>query len=100
MSQELPNTKDKKAYQPTPEQLERWKRLDEHDGAIAGRMPPEEEQARIFKEFLETDYLTDQLEKVRIHKEKLLKKLKSAEEYEQLLLEKIEERELKGKQSG
>ena len=100
MSQELPNTKDKKAYQPTPEQLERWKRLDEHDGAIAGRMPPEEEQARIFKEFLETDYLTDQLEKVRIHKEKLLKKLKSAEEYEQLLLEKIEERESKGKQSG
>ncbi|MEO0933511.1 MAG: hypothetical protein AAFY21_07040 [Cyanobacteria bacterium J06641_2] len=100
MSQELPNTKDKKAYQPTPEQLERWKRLDEHDGAIAGRMPPEEEQARIFKEFLETDLVTDQLDKVRIHKEKLLKKLKSAEEYEQLLLEKIEERELKGKQSG
>ena len=93
MSQELPETRDKKAYQPTPEQIERWKRLDENDGAIAGRMPPEEEQARIFKEFLETDYLTDQLERVRAHKEKLLKKLKSAEEYEQFLLEKIEERE-------
>ncbi|MGB6301970.1 MAG: hypothetical protein WBF90_38170 [Rivularia sp. (in: cyanobacteria)] len=93
MSQELPKTKDKKAYQPTPEQLERWKRLDENDGAIAGRLPPEEEQTRIFKEFLETDFVVDQLEKVRAHKEKLLKKLKSAEEYEQLLLEKIEERE-------
>ena len=58
-------------------------------------MPPEEEQARIFKEFLETDLVTDQLEKVRAHKEKLLKKLKSAEEYEQLLLEKIEERKLR-----
>lgn len=92
MSEELPNTKDKKAYQPTPEQLERWKRLDENDGAIAGRFPPKEEQARIVKEFLETDLVTDQLEKVRAHKEKLLKKLKSAEEYEQLLLEKIEER--------
>lgn len=95
MSQELPKTKDKKAYQPTPEQLERWKRLDENDGAIAGRLPPEEEQVRIFKEFLETDYVTDQLERVRSHKEKLLKKLKSAEEYEKLLLEKIEERKTK-----
>ena len=95
MSQELPETKDKKAYQPTPEQLARWKRLDENDGAIAGIMPAEEEQVRIFKEFLETDYLTDQLEKVRTHKEKLLKKLKSAEEYEEFLLEKIEEREAK-----
>jgi len=92
MSQELPKTKESKTYQPTPEQLERWKRLDENDGAIAGRLPPEEEQTRIFKEFLETDYVTDQLEKVRAHKEKLLKKLKSAEEYEKLLLEKIEER--------
>ena len=92
MSQESPNTKESKAYQPTPEQLARWKRLDENDGAIAGRMPPEEEQVRIFKEFLETDYVTDQLERVRAHKEKLLNKLKSAEEYEQFLLEKIEER--------
>ena len=95
MSQELPETKESKAYQPTPEQLARWKRLDENDGAIAGKLPSEEEQARIFKEFLETDYLTDQLERVRAHKEKLLKKLQSAEEYEQLLLEKIEEREAK-----
>ncbi len=95
MSQESPNTKESKAYQPTPEQLARWKRLDENDGAIAGRMPPEEEQVRIFKEFLETDYVTDQLERVRAHKEKLLKKLKSAEEYEEFLLEKIEEREAK-----
>lgn len=92
MSQELPKTKESKAYQPTPEQLARWKRLDENDGAIAGRLPPEEEQARIMKEFLEADFVVDQLEKVRAHKEKLLKKLKSAEEYEQLLLEKIEER--------
>lgn len=85
---ELPKISQPKTYQPTPEQLERWKRLDEDDGAIAGRMPPEEEQARIVKEFLHTDFVADQLEKVRAHKEKLLKKLQSAEEYEQLLLEK------------
>ncbi len=91
MSRELPKTSQSKTYQPTPEQLERWKRLDEDDGAIAGRMPSEEEQARIVKEFLNTDFVADQLEKVRIHKEKLLKKLKSAEEYEQLLVEKQQE---------
>lgn len=86
-------TEESKTYQPTPEQLARWKEIDElESGAIAGRLPPEEEQARIFKEFLETDFVVDQLEKVRAHKEKLLKKLKSAEEYEQLLLEKLEER--------
>jgi hypothetical protein len=98
MSQELPQAGRSKTYQPTPEQLARWREIDElESGAIAGRLPPEEEQTRIFKEFLETDYVTDQLEKVRAHKEKLLKKLKSAEEYEQLLLEKIEERKEGGK---
>ncbi len=61
--------------------------MDE-DEAIAGRLPSEEEQARIAKEFLNTDFVADQLEKVRIHKKELLKKLKSAEEYEQLLVEK------------
>lgn len=88
MSQELPKTSQSKTYKPTPEQLARWKRLDENDGAIAGRLPSEVEQARIVKEFLNTDFVADQLEKVRIHKEKLLKKLQLAEEYEQLLVEK------------
>jgi hypothetical protein len=88
MSPELPQTSQSKTYQPTPEQLARWKRLDDNDGAIAGRMPSEEEQARLVKEFLNTDLVADQLAKVRIHKEKLLKKLKWAEEYEQFLVEK------------
>jgi adenylate kinase family enzyme len=106
MPEELLKTSQSKTYHPTPEQLARWKRLDENDGAIAGRMPSEEEQARIVKEFLNTDFVADQLAKVRMHKEKLLeqlksleeskgeqqekllKKLKWAEEYEQQLLEK------------
>ena len=92
---ELPKTSQSKTYKPTLEQLARWKRLDENDGAIAGRLPSEseEEQARMAKEFLDTDFLiADQLEKVRIHKEKLLEKLKWAEEYEQQLIEKQQER--------
>jgi len=92
MSFELPKTSQSKTYEPTPEQLDRWKRLDENDGAIAGRMPSEEEQARIAKEFMNTDFVADQLEKVRIHKQKLLKKLEFAEEYEQQLIEKQQER--------
>ena len=92
MSQELPKVGKSKTYEPTPEQLERWREIDElESGAIAGRLPPEEEQVRIVKEFLHTDFIANQLEKVRIHKEKLLQKLKSAEEYEQLLLEKQQE---------
>ena len=93
MSEQSSKTESTKTYQPTPEQLARWKEIDElESGAIAGLLPPEEEQARIVKEFLETDYVEDQLEKVRAHKEKLLKKLKSAEEYEQLLLEEKQKR--------
>ncbi len=115
MSPELPQTSQSKTYQPTPEQLARWKRLDENDGAIAGRPPSQsaEEQARLVKEFLDIDFLlADQLAKVRMHKEKLLeqlksleeneqqekllKKLKSDEEYEQLLVEKQQRRQSQG----
>lgn len=39
MSQELPKRKEQHAYPATPEQLARWKRLDENDGAISGRLP-------------------------------------------------------------
>ena len=93
MPQELPQVGESTTYQPTPEQLARWKEIDElESGAIAGTLPPEEEQARIVKEFLSTDYIADQLEKVRLHKEKLQKKLKSAIEYEQLLIEEQKKR--------
>ena len=93
MPQESPQVGESTTYQPTPEQLARWKEIDElESGAIAGTLPPEEEQARIVKEFLSTDYIADQLEKVRLHKEKLQKKLKSAIEYEQLLIEEQKKR--------
>ncbi|MEO0837417.1 MAG: hypothetical protein AAFY21_02775 [Cyanobacteria bacterium J06641_2] len=93
MPQESPLRGESTTYQPTPEQIARWKEIDElESGAIAGTLPSEEEQARIVKEFLSTDYIADQLEKVRLHKEKLQKKLKSAIEYEQLLIEEQKKR--------
>lgn len=42
------------------------------------------------KELLDPNYFHYRLEEVRTHKKKLLKKLASAEEYEQVLIEAIE----------
>ena len=71
---------------PTPEQIAKWKRIDELESSCAtGFLSPEEQDKNVEK-FFEKDYIDSQLEKVRAHKEKLLKKLQSAEEYEQLLL--------------
>ncbi|MEM7589954.1 MAG: hypothetical protein AAF383_00260 [Cyanobacteria bacterium P01_A01_bin.83] len=81
-----------KTYQPTPEQIAKWKRIDELESSCAtGFLSPEEQDKNVEK-FFEKDYIDSQLEKVRTHKEKLLKKLKSAEEYEQLLLEEKQKR--------
>ena len=45
-----------KSYQPTPEQIERWKRMDELEpGAMVGRLPSQEQQDKNVKQFLETD---------------------------------------------
>ena len=75
-----------KTYQPTPEQIAKWKRIDELESSCAtGFLSPEEQDKNVEK-FFAKDYIDSQLEKVRAHKEKLLKKLQSAEEYEQLLL--------------
>ena len=81
-----------KIYQPTPEQIPKWKRIDELESSCAtGFLSPEEQDQNVEK-FFEKDYIDSQLEKVRAHKENLLKKLQSAEEYEQLLLEEKQKR--------
>ena len=86
MSQELPKTKEHKTYQPTPEQLERWKQIDELEhGVTAGFSTPEEDDKRV-KRLLESDYIETQLERLRAHRKKLIKKLKWTEEYEEFLL--------------
>ncbi|MEA5594064.1 hypothetical protein [Rivularia sp. UHCC 0363] len=74
-------------YQPTPEQVARWKRMDElESSAFVGRFPSAEKQRLAVKEFLETDYIESQLEKLRAHRKKLIEKLKSTQEYEEMLL--------------
>ncbi|MEO0844257.1 MAG: hypothetical protein AAF063_36105 [Cyanobacteria bacterium J06643_5] len=72
---------------PTPEQIARWQRLDELESSCALLFLSPEEQDKNVEKFFAKDYIDSQLEKVRAHKEKLLKKLQSAEEYEQLLIE-------------
>lgn len=86
MSQKSSQLDESKAYQPTPEQLERWKRIDELEhGATGGFSTPEEEDRNV-KNLLENDYIDSQLEKLRAHRKKLIEKLKWTEEYEELLL--------------
>lgn len=64
-------TKESRAYKPTPEQLARWKRMDELEpGAMVGRLPSWEQQDKNVKQFLETDYIQNQLEETRTYKKK------------------------------
>ncbi|MGF1674216.1 MAG: hypothetical protein HC836_21970 [Richelia sp. RM2_1_2] len=80
------------SYQPTPEQLARWKRMDELEPTATVGFLSIEQQDKNVKEFLETDYIQNQLEQTRAYKAKLLKKLASAEEYEQFLLKENQKR--------
>lgn len=81
-----------KTYQPTPEQLARWKRIEELEPTASAGILSEEEQRKNVKELLEPNYLQNKLLEVRAHKDKLLKKLVSAEEYEQILVEEIQKK--------
>ncbi len=81
-----------KTYQPTPEQIERWKHIDELEhGVTAGFITQEQENINV-ENFFATDYIDSQLERLSAHKKKLVEKLKSAEEYEKLLLKEKQKR--------
>lgn len=76
-----------KTYQPTPDKIARWKRMDElESNAFAGRLPSAEKQRLAVKDFLETDYIDSQLIKLRAHRKKLIEQLTKTEEYEEMLL--------------
>lgn len=81
-----------KTYQPTSEQIAKWKRMDELEPSATVGILSQEQQDKNVKEFLETDYIKNQLEQTRAYITKLSKKLKSAQEYEQFLLQKQQER--------
>ena len=81
-----------KINHPTPEQIERWKQIDELEhGATAGFSTPEQDDKNV-KEFLENDYIETQLKRLRAHRKKLIEKLKWTEEYEEFLLGEKEKR--------
>ena len=87
MSQESsPQVESSKTYQPTPEQLERWKRIDELESSCATGFISSEEQDKNVEKFFATDYIDLQLERLRAHRKKLIEKLKWTEDYEELLL--------------
>ena len=81
-----------KTYQPTSEQLATWKRIEELDSTASAGILSEEEQRKNVKELLDPNYLQNRLLEVGAYKEKLLKQLASAEEYEQILVEEIQKK--------
>lgn len=78
-------------YQPTPEQIAKWKRIEELSLTASAGITSEEQQIKNAKELLDPNYFNYRLEEVRAYKEKLLKKVASAEQYEQILIEVIEQ---------
>ncbi|MEA5598921.1 hypothetical protein [Rivularia sp. UHCC 0363] len=81
-----PQVESSKTYQPTPEQLERWKRIDELESSCATGFLSQEEQDKNVEKFFATDYIDSQLERLRTHRKKLIEKFKWTEDYEELLL--------------
>ena len=81
-----------KTYQPTPEQIAKWKRLEELESTASAGILSEQEQRKNVKELLDPDYLQNRLLEVRVYKENLLRKLASAQEYEQILVEEIQQK--------
>lgn len=77
-------------YQPTPEQIAKWKRIQELDSTAFAGILSEDQQRKNAKELLDPNYFYYRLEEVRAYKEKLLKKVASAEQYEQILIQAIE----------
>ncbi|MGB6296571.1 MAG: hypothetical protein WBF90_10335 [Rivularia sp. (in: cyanobacteria)] len=66
--------------------------MDELEPSATVGILSQEQQDKNVKEFLETDYIKNQLEQTRAYITKLSKKLKSAQEYEHFLLQKQQER--------
>ncbi|BAZ15468.1 hypothetical protein NIES4071_73400 [Calothrix sp. NIES-4071] len=79
-------------YQPTPEQIARWKEIEELEPTAFAGILTEEQQWKNVKELLDPNFFQKRLEEVRAYKEKLLKKVASAEEYEEILIEAMERR--------
>ncbi len=86
---------EQKTYQPTPEQIAKWKRIEELEPTASAGILSEEQQIKNAKELLDPNYFEKTLEQLRTHKEKLLKKLASAEQYEQVLIKAIERKKLR-----
>ena len=79
-----------KTYQPTLEQLEKWKEVDELEPSASAGILSQEEQNKNVQELLDPNYLQNQLDELHDYKQKLLKKLSWVEQREQLLIEEIQ----------
>lgn len=78
--------------QATPEQLERWRRLDELDSsAMVGRMVTKEELAEIIKSSQDGTAILEYLVKIRDKQKRLNRELKSLASHEEWLVNHIKQ---------
>ncbi|MEL6164891.1 MAG: hypothetical protein AAFR37_14405 [Cyanobacteria bacterium J06628_3] len=78
--------------QATPEQLERWRRLDELDSsAMVGRMVTKEELAEIYRSGKDGTAILEYLVKIRDKQKRLNRELKSLASHEEWLVNHIKE---------
>lgn len=78
--------------QATPEQLERWARLDELDSsAFAGRIVSSEELAQMYRTGFDGTAIIEYLVKIRDKQKRLARELKSLASHEQWLVNHIKE---------
>ncbi|BDA66343.1 hypothetical protein CAL7716_005090 [Calothrix sp. PCC 7716] len=83
---------ESKKYQPTPEQIAKWREIQELDSTAFAGILTEEQQWKNVKELLDPNFFQKRLEEMRAYKEKLLEKVASVEEYEEILIEAMERR--------
>ncbi|MEO1762359.1 MAG: hypothetical protein AAFR83_10370 [Cyanobacteria bacterium J06629_18] len=81
-----------KRKQATPEQLERWKRLDELDSsALSGRIVSSEELAQMYRTGKDGSAILEYLVKIRDKQKRLNRELKSLASHEEWLVNHIKE---------
>ena len=78
--------------QVTPEQLERWKRLDDLDSsALSGRIVSSEELAQMYRTGKDGNAILEYLVKIRDKQKRLNRELKSLASHEEWLVNYLKE---------
>lgn len=86
----MSTTNDSNLQQPTPEQIQYWKELDELDSiAFAGKTLSDSEMTEVLQSWLDGSNWVKRLNKVKAKKQQLLAKVAELEEIEREIEQKL-----------